>query len=290
MTPRLPALLLAVGITLCTGLTAEAQPSKSGDWGKVAAPAPGPPRIFGSYTNGCIAGARSLPTEGPGHQVVRLSRNRYFGHPETVDYLLNLGRRVAGAGLGIALIGDMSQPRGGPMAFGHASHEIGLDADVWFRLDLPPLPRSGRENLDLPSMVDFAARRVDPRRFTAKQADLVRFAAMDPRVARIFVNPAIKQALCERPWSDRSWLRLVRPWHGHDAHFHVRLNCPADQPDCVSQDAPPEGDGCGTELAEWLAKLTPPAKAPSKPRSAPSRPAPAPVPAACTSVLAMPPR
>jgi penicillin-insensitive murein endopeptidase len=278
------ALLIATGLTIAAALPASAQP----EWGKSAAPSPGPVRIFGTYTNGCIAGARSLPPEGPGHQVVRMSRNRYFGHPETVDYLLNLGRRVTGAQLGIALIGDMSQPRGGPMAFGHASHEIGLDADVWFRLDLPPLPRIARENLDLPSMVNPATHRVDPKRFTDVQAELVRFAAMDPRVGRIFVNPAIKLALCERPWVDRSWLRLVRPWYGHDAHFHIRLNCPADQPACVSQDPPPPGDGCGEDLAGWLRKPVP---APRPPHKEAVRPTPTPpsMPPACPAVLRMPP-
>jgi penicillin-insensitive murein endopeptidase len=281
----LAALLIAAGLTGAAALPAGAQP----EWGKAAAPAPGAVRIFGSYTNGCIAGARSLPPEGPGHQVVRMSRNRYFGHPETIDYLLNFGRRVAGANLGIALIGDMSQPRGGPMAFGHASHEIGLDADVWFRLDLPPLPRTAREILDLPSMVDPVKRRVDPKRFTDRQAELLRFAALDPRVARIFVNPAIKLALCERPWVDRSWLRLIRPWHGHDAHFHIRLNCPVDQPDCVPQDLPPPGDGCGEDLESWLRKPVP---APQAPRKEAVRPTPSPptMPPACRSVLGMPPQ
>jgi len=280
----LAALLIAAGLTAGAAVPAVAQP----EWGKATAPAPGPVHILGSYTNGCIAGARSLPPEGPGHQVVRMSRNRYFGHPETIDYLLNFGRRVAGANLGIALIGDMSQPRGGPMAFGHASHEIGLDADVWFRLNLPPLPRVARENLDLPSMVDPLTHRVDLKRFTDNQAEMVRFAAMDPRVARIFVNPAIKLALCERPWIDRSWLRLVRPWNGHDAHFHIRLNCPAGQPECVPQDPPPPGDGCGEDLAAWLRKPVP---APQPPRKEPVRPTPSTpaTPAACPAVLRMPP-
>jgi penicillin-insensitive murein endopeptidase len=278
------ALLIAAGLMIAAAPPASAQP----EWGKSTAPSPGPVRIFGTYTNGCIAGARSLPPEGPGHQVVRMSRNRYFGHPETVDYLLNLGRRVAGAQLGIALIGDMSQPRGGPMAFGHASHEIGLDADVWFRLDLPPLPRIGRENVELPSMVDPVKHRVDPKRFTAVQAELVRFAAMDPRVGRIFVNPAIKLALCERTWVDRSWLRLVRPWYGHDAHFHIRLNCPADQPACVPQDPPAPGDGCGEDLAGWLRKPVP---APRPPHKESVRPTPTPpsMPSTCPAVLRMPP-
>src|SRR3954468_13312801 len=217
MRREMAALLLTASLTICAAVPVSAQP----EWGKATAPAPGSVRIFGTYTNGCIAGARSLPPEGPGHQVVRMSRNRYFGHPETVDYLLNFGRRVAGAKLGIALIGDMSQPRGGPMAFGHASHEIGLDADVWFRLDLPPLPRIARENLDLPSMVDPKTHRGGPKRFPDVQAEMIRFAAMAPRVGRIFVNPAIKLALCERPWVDRSWLRLIRPWYAR---------CVADAP------------------------------------------------------------
>jgi murein endopeptidase len=28
------------------------------------------------------------------------------------------------------LIGDMSQPRDGPMLYGHSSHQIGLDVDI----------------------------------------------------------------------------------------------------------------------------------------------------------------
>jgi hypothetical protein len=45
--------------------------------------------------------------------------------------------RDIGWGKGL-YIGDISQPRGGPMTSGHASHQIGLDADIWM---LPP--RSG---------------------------------------------------------------------------------------------------------------------------------------------------
>ena len=46
------------------------------------------------------------------------------------------------------LVGDISQPRGGPMFTGHASHQIGLDADVW----LTPMPdrtlsRAERESM-----------------------------------------------------------------------------------------------------------------------------------------------
>jgi penicillin-insensitive murein endopeptidase len=166
------------------------------------------------------------------------------------------------------------------MPYGHASHQIGLDADVWFRLDLPSLPRADREDLDLPKMVDPATKRVDPRRFTNAQAEMVRIAATDLRVGRIFVNPAIKLALCEREWTDRSWLRIVRPWYGHDAHFHVRLNCPADQSGCISQEPPPPGDGCGEEVMSWLTKPPPP----PSPKDQKPKPPP-PMPAGCAPIL-----
>ncbi|EWY36226.1 hypothetical protein N825_29320 [Skermanella stibiiresistens SB22] len=282
----LPAIAFLVGLAAGTALPAHAQPHQAAEWGKVSAPAPGSPRIFGSYTNGCIGGARSLPTEGPGHQVVRLSRTRYFGHPETIEYLLNLGQRVAATDLGTLLVGDVSQPRGGPMPSGHASHEVGLDADIWLRLDLPPLPRSQREDLDLPSVIDPITKHVDPRLFTDTQAMLLRLAADDPRVTRIFVAPGIKQALCERTWPDRSWLRLIRPWFGHEAHFHVRMTCPPDQPQCADQAPPPPGDGCGAELASWFEK-PPPVPTPAPPPKV--KPEPPPMPVACAGILVMPP-
>ena len=43
----------------------------------------------------------------------------------------------------------------------------------------------------------------------------------DPLVQRIFVNAAIKKALCREAGDDRAWLEKVRPWWGHDYHFHV---------------------------------------------------------------------
>jgi len=44
-------------------------------WSDVAYPLPGPPRVIGSYTAGCIAGAVTLPLLGDGYQVMRPSRN-----------------------------------------------------------------------------------------------------------------------------------------------------------------------------------------------------------------------
>lgn len=225
-------------------------------WPAVADPSPGPALVFGSAGGGgCIAGAISLPPEGTGYQAVDLSRRRHYGHPALISFIGDLGRAVAAHDLGTMLVGDLAQPRGGPMASGHVSHQGGLDVDIWFRLDVAPAPRAARESIPQPSVIDAATGRPDPRRWTDRHAELIRLAASDPAVARVFVGAAIKRDLCARPWTDRGWLRLVRPWPGHDDHLHVRLRCPPGSPRCVDQPALPATDGCDrAEIAVALAR------------------------------------
>lgn len=218
-------------------------------WSAVALPSGGPARVLGSHGAACLVGAVPLPLDGEGYQAVDISRRRHFGHPLLVAFITDLGRAASDRKLGTVLVGDMAQPRGGPMAFGHVSHQAGLDVDLWYRLDLPPLPAAERERIAQPVVVD-ASGRPDPARWTERHAQLVRLAAIDPRVSRVFVGAAIKRDLCARNWPDRSWLRAVRPWPGHDDHLHVRLRCPPESPACVDQPALPVGDGCGeAELA-----------------------------------------
>lgn len=225
-------------------------------FGSKPEPAPLATRSIGSYARGCLAGAVPLAVDGPAWQTMRLSRNRNWGHPELIAYLQELavtGRSEADwNGL---LVGDLSQPRGGPMLTGHRSHQIGLDADIW----LTPMPdrtlsRQEREEISATSMLQDGTRTLSRDRWTQAHAGIIRHAARDDRVARIFVHPAIKEELCtwESGASDRSWLRRVRPWYGHHFHFHVRLSCPVGMDGCINQDPPPPGDGCGAELAWWL--------------------------------------
>ncbi|MCX8101222.1 MAG: penicillin-insensitive murein endopeptidase [Geminicoccaceae bacterium] len=218
-----------------------------------APPLPGAARVVGSHARGCLAGAVGLPIDGPGWQAMRLSRNRTFGHPRLVALIERLAREARADGWPGLLVGDLAQPRGGPMLTGHASHQVGLDADIW----LTPMPErllteEERETLPAVSMLREGTRTVDPARFGRPHAALIRRAASYPEVARIFVHPGIKKALCEAAGTDRGWLAKVRPWWGHDSHFHIRLRCPEGEPLCRDQDPPPEGDGCGSELAWWL--------------------------------------
>ena len=240
------------GFTLATACITILPVLSAQDWGDVDGPATGDPEAIGSYAAGCVIGAERLPADGPGYQAIRPGRNRHYGHAELVAFIERLAEQADGAGLGLLPIGDMSQPRGGPMSSDHASHQLGLDVDIFFKLDLPRLPIEARgEDLELPSLVDYDARRLDDR-FGEVQIELLRLAASAPGVERIFVSPLIKQALCERQWRDRSFLRALRPWYGHDDHLHVRLACPPASPDCIPQAPPPPGDGCGAELESWL--------------------------------------
>jgi penicillin-insensitive murein endopeptidase len=237
-------MLRATLIALVVSSAAHAQPpdpSSPQAWAKFAAPSDGPARAIGGYSNGCIEGAVALDTEGEGWRIAKPERNRRFGHPLLVGLIRDLGHALARLKAAPLSVGDLGQPRGGPAPSGHASHQTGLDVDVWF------LPPDGKQTV---SMIDASRKHASPR-FDDKMMRLVELAAADARVDRLFVHPALKQALCEKAGAARDWLRKVRPWWGHDDHFHVRLACPKDSPDCVAQSALPSGDGCG-ELAWWF--------------------------------------
>src|SRR5262245_51303619 len=93
--------------------------------------APMAARTIGFYSKGCLAGGVALPINGETWQVMRLSRNRNWGHPKMIAFLERLADKGARVGWHGLLVGDVSQPRGGPMLTGHASHQVGLDADIW---------------------------------------------------------------------------------------------------------------------------------------------------------------
>ena len=260
-------------------------------FGRKVLPASMPTQVIGFYSHGCIAGAQPLPINGPTWQVMRLSRNRNWAHPEMVALLERLSAKVhKDAGWAGILVGDMSQPRGGPMFTGHASHQIGLDADVW----LTPMPsrtlsRNEREDMSAVMMVRGDRLDIDPHTWTPQHLTVIRDAAQEPSVQRIFVNAAIKKALCRETKGDRGWLAKIRPMYGHDYHFHIRIKCPVGSTTCESQPEPTEGEACSAaDLAYWFKDevLHP------KPSPEPEKPKPpmtlAQLPAACRGVLAAP--
>lgn len=249
---RIAAGVLLMGMLAPLAVEAAESPKA---WASIRVPAAGPAAAIGSPAAGCVAGAMALPAEGVGYQVLRLSRNRFWGHPDTIAFVQDLGQAASSQGLGLLLVGDLSQPRGGPMAFGHGSHQTGLDVDIWFRREPASLPEVEREGPTAISMVKGGG--VNSDVWTSDHLRMLELAASHPRVDRIFVNPAIKAEACRTASShERGWLARLRPWWGHDSHFHVRLACPAGDDECIPQAPVPDGDGCGAELASWSGKPT----------------------------------
>jgi penicillin-insensitive murein endopeptidase len=184
---------------------------------------------------------------------MRLSRNRNWGHPAVIRFLERFAPKAAAvSGWPGILIGDISQPRGGPMLTGHASHQVGLDADIWLKpMPLQRMTRTEREVISSITVVRQDRLDVNPAAWTPGHLAVIRTAASAPEVQRIFVNAAIKRAIC-RTDKGAPWLRKIRPEHGHDYHFHVRLHCPEGKDKCTEQDPTPEGDGCDASLEWWF--------------------------------------
>lgn len=261
----------AIAVLLSTGVWAKTP------WQEIAHPVPGTAQAIGAFSNGCIVGAQPLPLESVNYQVMRVDQRRYFGHPDLLAFITRLSANVKKQTGGIVLVGDMGMPAGGRFSSGHASHQSGLDADIWLQM---PLQRWTAQQLLKPQPIDLVAasgRQVNPRLWQPQVTALIKLAAQDSEVTRIFVNPAIKKQLCQEAGQDRDWLRKVRPWFAHRAHMHVRLRCPADSLECQDQDAPPAGDGCGAELSSWFTPRQPSPEAPVK--------TPPPLPASCQALL-----
>lgn len=245
------------------------------------------PYAIGQHAKGCLAGGVALPETGPTWQAMRLSRNHNWGHPETIVFIEQVSRAATRVGWNGIYVGDISQPRGGPVP-GHSSHQIGLDIDIWL---LPPgrldLTRSERERL---SSLDVRAadQRTVNGNWTRSHHRLVEAVARDPRVNRIFITPPAKLQMCaDAPARDRDWLGKIRPWWGHNTHFHVRLNCPRGARGCANPDPVPRGDGC-EEAIWWVTEALEPPD-PNAPAPTPRPPLQlADLPPQCASVVAAP--
>jgi penicillin-insensitive murein endopeptidase len=221
-------------------------------------PTSGQPSPIGAYGRGCAAGNVELPETGPTWQAMRLSRNRNWGNPVLVSYLEDLSQKVTAFGWRGLYIGDLGNPRGGPMISGHASHQMGLDADVWFlppaSLDLTVKQREKISSISIRSDDQLAVN----ENWNASYREVLKAAASDPRVDRIFVAAAIKLEMCKTATkADAKWLQHIRPEANHEDHFHVRLKCPPGSPLCQTQtptvsDLSKGGSGCDETLAYWV--------------------------------------
>jgi penicillin-insensitive murein endopeptidase len=272
--------------------TAEDQTPAKKLFSGVELPSLGKAMAIGYYPRGCLQGGIPLPTTGSTWQVMRLARNRNWGHPSLVKFLEKFAPLAAKVtGWHGILIGDMAQPRGGPLPFGHLSHQIGLDVDIWF-MPMPGhvLSKDEREKTSAINLVADDWKHVNPKTWQPADIAFIKTAAEQPEVERVLVNAAIKQELCriEDKHND-GWMAKVRPWYGHHDHIHVRLKCPADSPNCRKQPPVPGDDGCSAKALDyWFSDrvLHPPK--PTTPAKPPKPLMLADLPPACKSVLDAP--
>lgn len=267
---KLLAWCLTTAATIGFAVTVvSAEPLAKNLFGSKKLPAAIDAKAYGFYSKGCFSGGIAIAADGPRWQAMRLSRNRRWGHPELIRTVERLSRDAAADGWNGLLVGDISQPRGGPMLSGHASHQIGLDADIWFM----PMPNKRftvreRERVSAVSVLKRNSLYVDDRRWTPAHEAILRNAASYRNVERILVHPGIKKKLCDTVQGDRTWLRKIRPFWGHHYHFHVRIGCPQGSSGCKRQARTPKGTGCDKSLAWWFTEEPwRPAKGPKKPKA-----------------------
>jgi len=265
---------LAVLLVMASSAAFAQTPAKK-LFGAKKLPAVMKPAVHGFYNKGCVQGAIAVPIDGPNHQAMRLSRNRRWGHPDLIALVLKLATDSKKVGWNGLLVGDISQPRGGPMLSGHASHQMGLDADIW----LNPMPnkrytRRQRESVSARSMLQRGGKGmfVNEKVWTSAHAGVIRTAARYGAVERVLVHPGIKKKLCDTTKGDRSWLSKVRPYWGHHYHMHIRMGCPKGSANCRRQAPPPPGDGCGKPLKWWFdVGLRPPKKVKKRVKKGPRK-------------------
>jgi penicillin-insensitive murein endopeptidase len=244
--------ILMCGLGTLSSASASAATSP---WEDVRTPAAGTPTIYGNPNAGCLLGGMPLEDHGVGFQIVAPNREfAHFGHPAGLNFIRELGRDYAEHNFA-ALIGDVSMPRGGPFTFQHASHQLGIEFDVWFLVDPRlmdgPLTVEQRRSLHSYYVADSDANVLLVNKFKPEHEAMIRMAAQKPEVHSIFVHPTIKKRFCADKANHQPWLAKLRPWWGHDEHMHVRLKCPTGQTACEDK-APPPGIACDSSLDWWF--------------------------------------
>ena len=260
-------------------------------FGSVQLPSIGKAVSIGYYPRGCLSGGVEFPVNGSTWQVMRLTRNRNWGHPNLIRFLEKFAPLAAKAtGWNGILVGDLAQPRGGPSPSDHASHQTGLDVDIWF-MPMPDrvLTKEERDTVQAISLVSDDWKHLNTSTWTPQHVEFIKTAAQQPEVQRVLVNAVIKKELCRvEANKPHAWLAKVRPWYKHHDHIHVRLKCPGNSPNCKAQEPVPGDDGCRSkELDRWLTDkvLRPSIGAPGKPAKPMMLSA---LPPACKTVLEAP--
>jgi penicillin-insensitive murein DD-endopeptidase len=191
----------------------------------------------GRPSSGALRGGLAL-RERPYLRIKRGSEERTWGHPVLLQ-LVSRGARAAAFAVpgSVALVGDLSARDGGALS-GHASHQVGRDADVAFLVAdgqghpvaLERFESFGADGRSLENSDHFFD--------TYRNWLMLREWLGDLRVAatHVFVSAELRDLLLDYGRQSPDFARLVplaaRVLHPHPAHadhFHLRIACPTDQ-------------------------------------------------------------
>lgn len=210
-------------------------------------------KAVGFYTDGKIEKATLLPEKGEAFQQVYTERDTHWGTGMIVSMIENASEYLVTKWYPgtVVMIGDVAKKFGGDIGT-HASHQSGLDADI------PYIGNKGFDrviaNGEVKSSFDYM-KNWQFLRLIANQK-IVQDGRTTTVLNRVFMNPVIHKGFCA--WAQKSDLlknpldqeimSRIRPWEGHDKHFHVRLKCSPHYPACRNQQEPAKfnpNDPCG---------------------------------------------
>ena len=192
-------------------------------------PAAMPTRVIGFYAKGCIAGAEQMPINGDTWQVMRLSRNRYWGHPDMIALVKRLAAKAhKDAGWPGILVGDIGaaarrpdadRPRQPPDR-ARCRHLADADAGS------PIVARGARGDVGGHDGARGPAR----RRSEGLHAGSCCSCSATPRRSRPCSGyssmPRSRRRCAARPRATAAGFPRSGRWWGHDYHFHIRMRCP----------------------------------------------------------------
>ncbi len=208
---------------------------------------------IGTYNNGCILYPAELEKSDI-YKLPRLARGNNYGNPALTDFLEDYAYRIKEMTGKQLLIADLSKNNGGPTLMLHSSHQTGLDADIWYRLysQKQNLSQTDIEDLKPIDMVSKDGSTMGEL-WSSENEEILKTFAQNDKIERIFVNPIIKKNFCTK-FKSEDWQKKIRPWWGHNEHFHVRLKCPDNSPDCTMKGQAIKDDGCGKDLDWWFSE------------------------------------
>jgi len=183
-----------------------------------------------------------------GFEIIYPGRKNYYSTDDMKNVVIAMGQFNQKYMNGYAVsIGDLSSQKGGQLGR-HASHQMGLDADIAYYFD----DRSIQKGL-----VDAVGAKKPIRSFMAEeQWALFKAMVAQGNVDRIFIHAVLKKELCniatrtgelksgEHDSLAFNVMRVLRPEPNHDDHFHLRLKCSTAQPRCRQMAPPAKASGC----------------------------------------------